>query len=97
MPSPLKRPPKDALVLVTWDDIVTDGGWEKQGATESVPHQCRSVGWVVTWGARHVVLAGTLGVGDKPEDVETNNRIAIPRGCIVGCVALRATDKINKG
>lgn len=70
------------LVLIEWQDIQTDHGWESMTA-DVKPAECKSVGFVTSAIAgRYVVLAGMVGVEVSTKSGETNLRQSIPWGCV---------------
>lgn len=75
----MKRVPvkRGKLVLVTWVDIQTGMGWEHKDHDDGIA-TCKSVGFITRSTPTHLAMSATVG-GD-----ETNTRIAIPWGCIVG-------------
>ena len=74
------KPPR--AILVEWHDAISTSGWEDIGTAEA-PHLCRSLGFLVHETETFVVVAATWGQSgnDAPQ---SNNRISIPRGWIVG-------------
>jgi len=66
------------LLLVEWDDCVTDSRWQDVN-TESGIHTnpAYSVGWRVKSNKRYLVISPMRDSTDKCDD-----RINIPRGCI---------------
>lgn len=68
-----KRP----LLLVEWDDITTDRGWEDEESdcTNPAAH-CVSVGWQLKSNRRYLVITAMRSHGS------CNDRQIIPRGCI---------------
>jgi hypothetical protein len=79
--------------LIVWDDAVAGTEWKGAADVEKL-HRCTSIGLVVVEDRRSVVLAGSWGLNDAGE-METNNRITIPKGFIVSraAVTLPAGDK----
>jgi hypothetical protein len=69
-------------VVIHWLDIHTSIGWEDAKDSKLAPAECQSIGFVIADTPGFVTLASTVGCSG-PEDVEVNNRICIPRGCIV--------------
>lgn len=76
----MRRPKPGELVLVEWVDARSPhNGWTDGNVALA---RVRTVGWVVRWGRRKVVVAGEkadAGVGPAP----FANVTAIPRGCVV--------------
>lgn len=83
----MSRPARGDLVLVEWVDARSpaSAGW----TNGRVPlARVQTVGWVVRWGGRKVVIAGERaddGIGPAP----LSNLTAIPRGCVVMVEILR--------
>lgn len=65
-------------MYVEWMDAVATIGWADNDGGVGVAH-CVSIGLLVSDTDKHICLAGSWGYGD----VETNNRITIPKGWIV--------------
>jgi len=68
---------KKPLLLVEWDDIVTDRGWEDEedDCTGGSAH-CVSVGWQLKSNRKNLVITPMRSHG------HCNDRQIIPRGCI---------------
>ena len=72
------------LLLVCWDDIVSDATWLKDAAAQTLdtPH-CKDIGWFVNDDKLNIRI--TSSVNDYCE----KNVTVIPKGCI------RKVKKIN--
>jgi hypothetical protein len=68
------------FVCVSWQDIVTFGGWQPSDTIEPVePHKCISYGFLTLLTEKFLTLAATKGVNGR---TEYNQSISIPLGCI---------------
>lgn len=67
---------------VTWHDIVTDRGWKSIGSEKLTPAKCTTYGWAIEASNKSVTLSATRGDNEDGSDVEYNQHIAIPIGCI---------------
>lgn len=69
------------LVLVEWQDALTDSGWST--TTEFSPALIRSIGWKISDTDKALILASDIGdetdSTTKTVTTETNRRIAIPK------------------
>ena len=72
---------KQRIEKIEWDDAVADAGWRTEQDAEK-PHRCTSIGPLVMENKQCVVLAGSWGINSSKE-LETNNRITIPKGFII--------------
>ena len=69
--------PAGKLVLIEWEDIVSQNGWaDKQEAKRGKPATCLSVGWIIHRDNRKITIGSDTG------DDEYGNRTTIPMGCI---------------
>ena len=71
---------KGDLVLVVWEDSMTDQGWEHPDDEEDTNLDCESVGWVISFGPKRLILGA-----DKTEELDGtvyNRRMIIPRSII---------------
>jgi len=64
------------LLLISWDDILMVSGWlSDNGAQNTEPAHCKTVGWFVNDDKNNIRLTGTVSEdGDK--DI-----VVIPKGC----------------
>lgn len=77
----ISQPSVGDLVLIEWDDIQVDTGWE--GIDKDVrPASCKSVGFVTVVRPRYAVLASMIGLEDATKASESNVRQSIPWGCV---------------
>lgn len=68
------------VLWIEWDDAVAGTGWQAADDVESC-QRCTSVGLLVAEDETRITLGGTWGMnGDQ---METNNRMTIPKGFIV--------------
>lgn len=67
---------------VIWHDIVTDVGWSSAKGEKLKPATCTTYGWALPDMAG-VRLSATIGDNEDGSDLEYNQHIYIPRGCIV--------------
>lgn len=67
---------------VTWDDIVTDVGWASAKGEKLKPAQCTTYGWASDVDRKGVRLSATLGDNLDGSDLEYNQHIFIPIGCV---------------
>lgn len=67
------------LIKLSWLDINTEIGWSNSQDLEAA--RCQSVGWLLKETDDLYVIASTIG--HDLEDIENNQRIAIPKGCVV--------------
>lgn len=69
------------IAVIVWKDAVADVGWKTVDEV-SETHTIVSVGLVVLETDTELVLAGSWG-GDPEDELETNNRITIPKGWVI--------------
>lgn len=77
----IPRPKAGSLVLVTWEDIQTEHGWDDPHTAPGLA-VCTSVGYVVQAPARSRSLTLAATHGRDGSHVETVQRISIPWGCV---------------
>ena len=78
--APKKETSKHTILLIVWEDAVSDNGWQlKEEVSET--HTCSSIGVLIKETDKYVVLGGSWS--DENGELETNNRITIPKGWIV--------------
>jgi hypothetical protein len=78
--------PIGTLVLVTWDDITGDDGWQDvKKAAEQKPCLFVSVGWLLKNSPALVVITSAY----SPEDETVGGVTAIPRGVVRSIKPLR--------
>ena len=65
--------------VIEWFDAVASTGWQKKAAADPC-QACTSVGYLVVEDDARVVLGGTWGMNG--DEMETNNRMTIPKGWI---------------
>ena len=65
--------------VIEWLDAVASTGWQKKAAADPC-QPCTSVGYLVVEDKERVVLGGTWGMNG--DEMETNNRMTIPKGWI---------------
>lgn len=68
------------LVLVEWDDIVTDGGWKPRSAPLELA-KCFSVGVLIEDRKDAIVIAQSKASFDDGAHC-VSDRCIIPKGCI---------------
>jgi len=75
--------PKLPLIVVEWDDITTDRGWEyeDEDCTGHSIH-CISVGWQVKSNRKYLVISPMRGFFQSRKLSKCDDRQIIPRGCI---------------
>lgn len=66
------------LERILWIDAYAENHWSWE-APEIEPQRCVSVGYLVAESDDYLLLAGTLGLGDR----QSNARFAIPKGCVL--------------
>ena len=69
------------LALVYWDDAVGAIGWAEDEEAATHPHECKTIGIVISDTKAAITLAGTWSQ-NKDEPRQTNGRMTIPRGFI---------------
>lgn len=78
-----------AFYKVTWHDIVTDVGWSSAKGEKLKPAECTTYGWALP-DRSGVRLSATRGDNKDGSDLEYNQHIYIPIGCIVSAVKIDA-------
>jgi len=72
----MKRFKKDALLIVYWDDIVSDSAWQDEKMVEKLePAHCKTVGFFTMKRKHTLILAHTISKGER-------DSMVIPVGCI---------------
>lgn len=66
------------LERILWIDAYAENHWCWE-APEIDPQRCVSIGYLVAEDDDYLLLAGTLGLGDR----QSNARFAIPKGCVL--------------
>lgn len=76
---------------IVWQDIVTSDGWDKP--TNLVPEdgQAITIGYVTEEDDEFVYLAATIS---RDPEAPTNQRIMIPKGCILERKQIRVDDQL---
>ena len=74
----VKRPP---LVLIEWYDAIAHApGWLDARLVKSDLPTVQSVGWMIRRTKRSIILVADTGKADS----DTNRRIEIPTGMVIG-------------
>jgi hypothetical protein len=81
------------IECISWKDAVADTGWKsnEEVASEEKTATVHSIGIVAHEDDKEVVLANTWGVWEDGEGLQTNSRMAIPKGWIVGRKRLKVS------
>lgn len=66
------------LLMVTWQDAISDSGWQTRAEVKELAPLILSVGWLVRKNKRVLILHADAG----REDEDTNRRVEIPRSLI---------------
>ena len=76
----MKEKPKLSrhLLMVTWQDAISDGGWTPKKEVKEMLPLILSVGWLVRKTRQVVILHADAGRDDE----DTNRRVEIPRSLI---------------
>ena len=73
--------------VIEWLDAVASTGWQRKAAADPC-QACTSIGYLVVEDETRVVLGGTWGMNG--DEMETNNRMTIPKGWITARRVLSA-------
>lgn len=72
-----------SLLLVTWDDIVSNASWLSEASAKSHPAvECKDIGWLTSADKKNIRLSSSINaMGER-------NVTVIPIGCIRDTVRL---------
>lgn len=81
---------RGAFYRVEWLDIQVDDGWVSLKGAKLGPAECITYGWCSEANVKGIRLSATLGDAKDGSDVEYNQHIFIPQGCIVAAEKVTA-------
>lgn len=76
----MKVPPLNSLVLIDWDDAVTDSLWHEVGKPK--PSRVKSIGWVVYHDKHSITVTADGSRRRKVHKAHVNRTMTIPIGMV---------------